>query len=245
MTGDEQLNVAERAVVVVGKPARRGRAKTRLAAAVGEERAAGLYAAFLDDIAERVARFCRDATNEETTPVLAWRDDREHPSYSPFSDAGFAYVEQPPGDLGDCMFGLAERLFEAGSDQVMIIGTDSPTLLPRHFEAVFGELAHGADVVLGPSFDGGYYTIGLSGPFGAVFRGIDWSTGSVLGQTLRRAREANLLCELTEFWYDIDTLGDLKKMRAHLFDFLKYRYPDVASKTRTYLESSAESVFDD
>jgi hypothetical protein len=241
MRREVQLDVGTRAVVVVGKPARRGRAKTRLAGDVGEAHAAGLYTAFLEDIAARVAGFC----GTETTPVLAWKDDPEHPSYAPFAEAGFAYVEQPSGDLGDCMFGLADLLFEAGADQVMIIGTDSPTLLERHFEAVFDQLAAGADIVLGPSFDGGYYTIGLSGPHEAVFRGIDWSTGAVFGQTSRAAREANLLCELTEFWYDIDTLGDLKKMRAHLFDYLIYRYPDVASQTRKYLESTPEGVFDD
>ncbi|MGM0559270.1 MAG: TIGR04282 family arsenosugar biosynthesis glycosyltransferase [Myxococcota bacterium] len=232
------------AIVVVGKPARRGEVKTRLAEDVGARVATDLYRRFLADIASLVTRV-REASSNGVTALLAWKADPHHSSYAPFDEAEFELVEQPEGGLGECMWGLSKELFERGTDRVLIIGTDSPTLHPRHLSAALEKLDHGADVVLGPSFDGGYYMIGLSGPHQAVFSHIDWSTGAVLGQTLRRAREAQLLCELTEFWYDVDTLGDLKKMRAHLFDYLSFRYPELAVETREYLETLPERVLDE
>lgn len=240
---DAWTSVGKRVIVVVGKPAIRGRAKTRLAASVGEELATEFYRRCLHDVAGLVAAVC-EASSVPATPILAWQDDPEHASYEPFRAAGFALVRQPRGDLGECMLGLANAAFEAGADRVLIVGTDSPTLLPRHFDAAERCLEDGADVVLGPSFDGGYYMIGLSGAHEAVFRDIDWSTDAVVGQTLRRGREAQLLCELTEFWYDVDTLGDLKKMRAHLLEFLQYRHPDLAVETRGLLESLPKGVLE-
>lgn len=240
----EASSSAKTAIIVVGKPARRGRVKTRLADSVGDQIATDLYARFLADIASLTSTV-RDGSEGTVEAILAWKGDRDHASYLPFERAGFEFVEQPEGDLGACMRGLARAVFDHGADQVVIIGTDSPTLQPRHLRGAIGHLERGADVVLGPSFDGGYYMIGLSEPHEAVFADIDWSTGAVLGQTLRRAREAQLLCELTEFWYDVDTLGDLKKMRAHLFDFLRLRHPEVAAETRRFLEALPEGALEE
>lgn len=236
--------VEARAIVVVGKPARRGEVKTRLAESIGLDRATELYRGFLADIATVVSDACEDMAGR-VSPVLAWKSDPEHRSYAPFHGGRWTLTEQPAGDLGACMSGLTRRLLDGGADQVLIVGTDSPTLQPRHLSDAFGRLDEGADVVLGPSFDGGYYLIGLSGAHEAVFRDIEWSTGSVLGQTLRRAREADLLCELTEFWYDVDTLGDLKKMRAHLFEYLTFRHSDIAPATREILEALPEYALDE
>ena len=45
-----------------------------------------------------------------------------------------------------------------------------------------------ADVVLGPSEDGGYYLIGLGAPAPELFVNMPWSTATVYAETLARAR---------------------------------------------------------
>src|SRR5207245_5328652 len=66
-----------------------------------------------------------------------------------------------------------------------------------------------ADLVLGPSLDGGYCLIGMRRFHPAPFRDIAWSTGAVLDQTVAAARAAGLTVELLDPALDIDTVDDL------------------------------------
>ena len=133
--------------------------------------------------------------------------------------------------------------FAQGVEQLLIIGSDSPTLAARHFEAAFDALDAGADVVIGPSFDGGYYLIGFRAAHTGVFQDIDWSTREVLGQTLARANQEELDVALLEFWYDVDELEDLLLLRTHLRQHLARMGGGQYSDTRTMLEQ-LESILD-
>ena len=66
-----------------------------------------------------------------------------------------------------------------------------------------------ADVVLGPSTDGGYYLISMRTLHPEIFTGIPWSTGDVLSATLKKAQETGLRTKLLAEWDDIDTYQDL------------------------------------
>src|SRR5439155_9629378 len=77
-------------------------------------------------------------------------------------------------------------------------------------------LTHGADVVLGPAADGGYYLIGLRGPAPGLFAGIAWGTAGVLEATLARAAAAGLAVHLLSPSFDVDQLADLSRLRALL-----------------------------
>ena len=82
----------------------------------------------------------------------------------------------------------------------------------------FERVESGADVVLGPAEDGGYYLIALRA--GAVaprlFEGIAWSTGQVLAATLDRCRELGLAVELLPQASDVDTPEDLHRLAARM-----------------------------
>ncbi len=72
------------------------------------------------------------------------------------------------------------------------------------------------DVVLGPSADGGYYLIGISCKIPDLFSGIDWGTDKVFEETLKKARANKLDFSVLPFWYDIDTIKELRFMAIHL-----------------------------
>ncbi|HEX7124231.1 MAG TPA: DUF2064 domain-containing protein, partial [Thermodesulfobacteriota bacterium] len=76
--------------------------------------------------------------------------------------------------------------------------------------------ADGADLVLGPADDGGYYLIGLRSPQPSLFEGIPWSTGAVLAETRRRAEASGLRTALLPAWFDLDTAADLERLRRSL-----------------------------
>ncbi|MGW8252134.1 MAG: TIGR04282 family arsenosugar biosynthesis glycosyltransferase, partial [Anaerolineales bacterium] len=64
--------------------------------------------------------------------------------------------------------------------------------------------------------DGGYYLVGMKKLHSALFAGIQWSTDSVLSQTLSIASQIGLRTALTREWYDVDTPQDLWRLMAEL-----------------------------
>ncbi|MEE8389627.1 MAG: DUF2064 domain-containing protein, partial [Anaerolineae bacterium] len=70
--------------------------------------------------------------------------------------------------------------------QAIALNSDGPTLPVAYLRQAIVRL-DGADVVLGPSEDGGYYLIGLKQPRPELFVEIEWSSGRVTVQTLDRA----------------------------------------------------------
>lgn len=238
MAFDTPKTLEATAVVVFAKAPRAGRVKTRLAADLGDETAVELYECFMADVADSVAGL-EARLDPPTSAVLAYAGDASNPGFEPFRRAGFSAVEQGAGGLGDRLARVSRLCFERGAQRLLIIGTDSPTLGPAQLAGALARLQHN-DVVVGPSFDGGYYLIGLSGPHLSVFDEIDWSTRRVFGQTMRRCRASSLLCEALEFWYDVDTFDDLKLLKTHLFDYLRYREPDTARRTAELVSKLGE-----
>jgi ADP-ribose pyrophosphatase len=86
------------------------------------------------------------------------------------------------------------------------VSGDAPGYPPALIRRALGSTA---DLVLGPSLDGGYCMIGMRRFHPAPFRDIAWSTGAVLDQTLTAARRSGLTVEVLEPHRDIDTIGDL------------------------------------
>jgi glycosyltransferase A (GT-A) superfamily protein (DUF2064 family) len=78
------------------------------------------------------------------------------------------------------------------------------------------EMLYTADVVLGPSDDGGYYLIGMKRLYPELFKDIAWSTDQVTSQTLARSKKQDLQVALLPSWYDVDTIEDLRRLRAEL-----------------------------
>lgn len=118
----------------------------------------------------------------------------------------FDYRAQGDGDLGRRMLSALERAFAEGADRVVLIGVDCPGVT----EAVIGEAftrLDQADVVVGPSFDGGYYLIGMKRPHKALFTEIPFGTADTLQKTLTAARRGGIRVSLLEWKRDVNT-GD-------------------------------------
>jgi rSAM/selenodomain-associated transferase 1 len=205
-------------VVVFAKPPEPGAVKTRLTDRLSEKSAAELYRAFLDDVASMLGGWRAD--RGETSRLLAHAGSADHPGFAPFEREHFQFVDQGRGDLGDRLARIVEACFRSGTDRITILGSDAPTLQPRHVSDGFARLET-CDVHLGPAFDGGYYLLQMDAPRLGLFEDVDWSTPRVTEQTLQRCREADLSVEFGEFWYDIDHFADLDRLRYHVFGYLR------------------------
>ncbi len=184
-----------------------GHTKTRLIPTLGAEGAARLYSAFLEDTLERFA--------SDFSPQLSCAGELTHPVLARLAQIHELELRaQREGDLGVRM-SHDRALMNKTHDTGVIIGTDIPTL-PRVFvEAAFKALAH-ADVVLGPTSDGGYYLVGTRGDWPELFRGVRFSGPHALADTVAAATRAGAEVALLSPWYDIDESGDLRLLRAHL-----------------------------
>ncbi|MEM1202938.1 MAG: TIGR04282 family arsenosugar biosynthesis glycosyltransferase [Acidobacteriota bacterium] len=197
---------AERRVLLFTKPSVPGRVKTRLIGELTPRQSAALHGAFLADL---LARLRRGAFGLQ----VAWAlEAGEAPP-----KVGIPAVIQRGGDLG-------ERLFSALDDAsrecptVAAIGSDAPELEVATVERAFRLLENGADAVLGPCADGGYYLIALSrrAVDRRLFEGVSWSTEDVFQQTLDRCRRLDLTVATLPTGHDVDVVADLDALARRL-----------------------------
>jgi hypothetical protein len=197
-----------------------GKVKTRLAAAIGDAAAAGLYKAMLQD----VLAISRKLMDVQT--VVFW--DCEESGLQLLADRySCRSRRQADGDLGQRMQAAFAEMFDNGFEQCCIIGSDIPDLPLDYIKEAFDLLAaEKADSIFGPSADGGYYLLGLTRMIPQFFTNIEWSTPLVLRQSLEAAREAGATTALLPVWHDIDTREDLNS-------FMKRSASQLAAQTRT------------
>jgi rSAM/selenodomain-associated transferase 1 len=191
-------------LVIMAKSPRLGRVKLRLGREIGEVAALRVYRASLRHVVIRLARDTRWRTLLAVTPG---RDLAE-----PFLRAGglASRLPQGEGDLGRRM----QRIFaKLPPGPVLIVGSDIPAVTPRLIAQAFGRLG-GADAVLGPAQDGGFWLIGLrrSPKILAPFARVRWSSRHALADTI--ANLDGYRMALTASLRDVDTAQDFERERS-------------------------------
>lgn len=202
-----------RHLILFGKVPESGSVKTRLAPELGEEGAARLYRAFLED----TVRLTSEVPGVGRRSLWLAGDEAGREGIRDRLGEGAMPVRAQRGrDLGARMASALEDAFFDGAGRALIVGTDHPTLPPGRLERAFRWLRE-VDLVLGPSDDGGYYAVGVrrsAWPRAAeIFRGISWSTARVLEETRSRADGAGLSRRELEPWYDVDRPEELARLR--------------------------------
>jgi hypothetical protein len=194
---------------VVAKRPANGHTKTRLCPPLDGETAARLYEGFLADTIELI----RQASGVERAIAFL---PIEAEAYFRRLAPDFGLTPQQGDDLGARLDNLLAMALAAGARQAVVVDSDSPTLPVSYLADAFAALDAGADVVLGPTEDGGYYLIGLARPQPRLLREIPMSTPTVLQDTLALAHTLGLTTALLPPWYDIDTVADLLRLQDHL-----------------------------
>jgi uncharacterized protein len=206
----EAPEAASPAVAIMAKAPRAGEVKTRLCPPLSPEEAAALYHCFLLDKVEQVRAL------PGARPAIAYTP-AERRSFFEALAPGFVLLLQRGADLGERLANGFEALFAARHAAVLLIDSDTPTLPTAWLAWACASLAASpADVVLGPSEDGGYYLIGLRKLHRELFADVRWSTPEVLPETLRRARSLGLVVATVPPWFDVDTADDLARLRSTL-----------------------------
>lgn len=193
------------ALVIMVKPPVPGLVKTRLAPPLTPDEAATLYSHFITDTIKGLSSL----KNIKLYLALA-RDEGREPSLKFSLPKGIEIIEQAGETLGERLTDIFKRLLKAGHLRVAIVGSDSPDLPCEFVEDAFTKLrADNSKVVLGPATDGGYYLIAMSRLDERPFFGIEWSTPSVLEDTVACLGTDAILLKP---WHDIDRPEDVAKL---------------------------------
>jgi uncharacterized protein len=192
--------------LVVAKAPLPGRTKTRLAARLGVDRAAELSRAMLLDTLDG----CREEV-EEVGVLFASDDERD--VLAALVEPHDVLLRQEGSGLGDALStGMRETL--SRREISLLVSSDLPGVPPGSLRTACAALRAGAEVVLGPGRDGGYWLVGMRRASDEPFTDVPWSTSAVLETTLDRCRAAGLEVELLEPWRDVDTADDLAALAA-------------------------------
>jgi rSAM/selenodomain-associated transferase 1 len=190
----------EAALIVFVREPVLGKVKTRLAKGIGDEKALAVY------------RFLLGHTLQICTAVNCIKEiyyAGHIIAHDRWNLPGFNKNAQAGEDLGSRMYNAFKECFERGYTKVIIIGSDCYELNTSMIDEAYRQLDR-QDVVIGPTFDGGYYLLGLTQLLPEIFENKSWSTNLVMHQTLQDLRKKSLPFSLLDQLNDIDNADDLR-----------------------------------
>ena len=189
-------------LIIFTKNPELGKCKTRLAKSIGDTAALEVYKKLLQHTAKVTQDLSADKVVFNNTEPID-QDD--------FSSTHFSKKNQRGDDLGEKMSNAFQEGFQNNYEKVVIIGSDLYDLQTRDIDEAFLQLTHN-DYVIGPAKDGGYYLLGMKKFTPAVFQEINWSTATVLKETLHilKNKKVALLTQKN----DIDTIDDIKNIEV-------------------------------
>jgi uncharacterized protein len=220
------------------KPPRPGTSKTRLAATIGNDAAALLSRAFLEDSANAIQSAARIASLD---PIAFYRPADAAQELGEILGPGWPLALADAGDLGATMVEALATCLAQCPAGAMIMGADVPLMDSEAIAAAAETLrrAGPSGVVIVPSLDGGYSLIGVGSVEAArvLCAPMAWSTPTVLEETLRRAKAAQLSVQLMPPQRDIDELADLEWLQSQLAINFK-----AAPKTRRVIAGLTKTL---
>jgi len=185
--------LSKKGIIIFVRNPELGKVKTRLASTVGEEQALKIYIELL--------RHTRDVVTESSHEKYLFYTD-EITMGDLWPEKTFHKSIQSDGDLGDRIRAAFDYVFEH-CDSCIIVGSDCPRLAPSHIDQAF-DILEDHDTVIGPTYDGGYYLIGMNQYQESLFEDIPWSTDEVYDKTIAKINSADLSHRALETLSDVD-----------------------------------------
>jgi hypothetical protein len=195
-------------LVIMAKAPRAGLVKTRLAQSLPPHIVTALYRCFLDDTMTL-------ARSLDTVEVAIMCPAPDVDELAALAGHEVRVVAQTGEGLAAGLTSVFERFAAAGQQRVIAFNSDSPHLPASVLASAFEVLA-AYDVVVGPTFDGGYYLVGASAHHPGLFNGDGMGKSNALEALLARIQALGLSVRLVDPFYDIDVASDLIRLEAEL-----------------------------
>src|SRR6266436_252846 len=216
------MTLTNRLLVIMAKAPRPCSVKTRLAQSLSLQSVTELYRCLLSD----TIALAQSLDQVEVVIMCPVPDVEE---LSRAVGITVPIVAQTGQGLAAGLTSVFAHFTTRGHQRVIAFNSDSPHLPASVLVAAFDSL-ESDDLVVGPTYDGGYYLVGARASYPGLFTSDGMGTGSALETLLRRAGALGLSVHLTDPFYDIDVAADL----SQLADDLK-RIPGKAPRTAKWL----------
>jgi rSAM/selenodomain-associated transferase 1 len=219
----------DRVLVIMAKAPRPGAVKTRLTPSLPLQAVAAFYRCLLGD----TLALARSLGGVEIAIMCPDPDVNE---LARLAGHGAHVVAQKGEGLAAGLTSVFAHFAMGQQRRIIAFNSDSPHLPRSVLENAF-EILVAHDVVVGPTYDGGYYLVGAKASHPTLFTGDGIGTSSALERLLSRTRVLELRVGFADPFYDVDVVDDLIRLAAEL-----QRAPTLAPRTAVWLEQWGDAV---
>ncbi len=146
----------------------------------------------------------------------------------------FSEKEQTGSSFGERFANAIADIYSKGYDTVITLGNDSPGLNKRHIIKTIDAL-NKSHFVLGPSFDGGFYLMGLHKMHfnKENFVNFSWNTNAVRKEIQNYITSFATKIFLLNYLHDLDSFEDIKTIRSTFYNRLTKFLAVISKLIRT------------
>ena len=185
-------------IIVLAKAPILGEVKTRIGKNIGMESSKWIY--------EQLLSHTSNVTKKTKIKTVLFKN-KNHEKLETLFKHSIASKFQVGKSLGEKMENAFQWAFKKKFKKIILIWTDLWTLNEKIIIDSF-KLLDKFNLVIGPSYDGGYFLIGMKKPNENIFKNIPWSTNNVLEKTISKMKTRKI--SFLEIAKDIDSFSDLK-----------------------------------
>lgn len=185
-----------------------GKVKTRLLSHLSPEHSAKIQAILLDNIMSWTREL-----KEDVRIFLAYSNEGNPEQFIGNIPEYITLFPQEGETLGMRMNNAFAYVKNLGYQQILLTGSDLPLLSSETIKAGFQALETN-ELVIGPTYDGGYYLIGFNGIIQQdilLDNCMSWGNTTVFERTMDIIESKQITAALLEPQLDIDRLEDIEQ----------------------------------
>ena len=179
-----------------------GKTKTRLEPFLSKELCVKLQTAFIKDIYNNIKNMGIDI-------IINYSDHGDLEILKNIMHKGVYFLKQEGKDLGEKMHNAISFALREYRN-VVLIGSDLPLISKKDIEVAF-KVLETKDIVISPTYDGGYYLIGMKEENKDIFS-IRYSTSSVFEETIDKIKNKGKSYGKGNIQLDIDDRDDFFRL---------------------------------
>ena len=203
-----------------------GKTKTRLQTKLSPEECAEIHKCFLKDIYKKMI----DLKSHDIDIIISYNPEGDLNILKEIFYNENLYIKQGINNLNENekIYNSMKEVFSLGYKKCILIGTDIPEISKENIIDSF-DLLDNNDFVFGPSYDGGYYLVGMN-EYNDIIVNVNSGT---LDNIVNAIKNVNLKYSLIENRYDIDEYDDLLSLNERINSSNKI----ILENTNNFLKS--------
>lgn len=130
---------------------------------------------------------------------------------------------------------IFQDCFDNGYERVLLVGSRTPTISAGRINLAL-KLLQKSDAVFGPTPEGRYYVIGMSGSYRVKLSEFDWKSPSIYSEVAQSFESEGLAWSELDIWYAVETSDYLEVMVRDINQFRIEGDETTAHETELVIE---------